>query len=87
MSTPKIEDKPTYCSAWVSKINDHVMCNTIPCCGFFIHGSCTKVTNGFMFSNDKNGKLVEDPEKLNKIGLHPLVNGKFIFNDGEIHNP
>ncbi len=74
MNEPKIKDKPTYCSAWVSKISDKVLCNSIPCCGFCIHGRTDRVTKGFE-------KFVND------VGRHPLVNGKFVFNDGTIHNP
>jgi len=69
----KIENKPTYCSAWISKISKKVMCNTIPCCGFSIHGQKDKISQGFL------GK--------NKIGAHPLVDGRFQFNDGTFHDP
>lgn len=71
--TPKIEDKPIYCSAWVSKVSDKVMCNTIPCCGYAYHGCKDKVTNGFTDTD--------------KVGRHPLVDGKFVFNDDTIHKP
>jgi hypothetical protein len=68
----KIEDKPIYCSAWVSKISKKVMCNTIPCCGFQMVGDLHK--------NRPN--LDTD-----KIGSHPLVDGKFQFKDGTFHDP
>ena len=77
MNNPKIEDKPTYCSAWVSKVNDKVMCNTIPCCGFCLDGR--KI-------GDKYKSLKGEPLH-ETTGGHPLVNGKFVFNDGTIHNP
>ena len=61
----EIEDKPLYCHAWISKINRNVMCNSIPCCGFFIHGKTDRVTKGF--------------EVIDKVGRHPLVDGKWVF--------
>jgi hypothetical protein len=73
--TPKIEDKPIYCSAWVSKINDHVMCNTIPCCGFCLDGR--KIGEKY---KSLSGKPLHEVE-----GKHPLINGKFVWDDGEVH--
>ncbi len=61
----KIEDKPKYCHAWISRINRNVMCNTIPCCGFSSHGRTDVVTKGFT--------------KTDKVGKHPLVNGEWVF--------
>lgn len=69
----KIENKPLYCSAWVSKISCRVMCNRIPCCGFSVHGRTDKASPGF--------------KDTDKVGLHPLVGGKFQFSDGTFHNP
>lgn len=69
----KIENKPKYCSAWVSKISKKAMCNVIPCCGFCRHGKSDKVSPGF---ND-----------INKVGKHPLVDGKFRFDDGTFYDP
>ena len=87
LKTPKIEEKPTYCHAWVSKVSDKVMCNSIPCCGYAHHGLKDRVTNGFMKSLNKDMILEDDPHKLEKIGSHPLVDGKFMFNDGTFHDP
>ena len=87
LKTPKIEEKPTYCHAWVSKVSDKVMCNTMTCCGYAFHGLKDRVTNGFMKSANKKGLLEDDPHKLEKIGSHPLVEGKFMFNDGTFHDP
>ena len=87
LKTPKIEEKPTYCHAWVSKVSDKVMCNTMTCCGYAHHGLHDRVTNGFMKSLNKDGLLEDDPHKLEKIGSHPLVDGKFMFNGGTFHDP
>ena len=73
---PKIEDKPFYCSAWISKLNNHVQCNTIPCCGFCIDGRHIGCKYKSLTGKPLHGK----------IGKHPLVNGKFIFNDGTVNN-
>jgi len=70
-----IENKPIYCNAWISKISDKVMCNAIPCCGF-CHG---------LKMMKKNSD--ESHFDFNSTGKHPLVNGKFVFNDGTVHNP
>jgi|LakMenE01Jun11ns_1017448.scaffolds.fasta_scaffold6530381_1 hypothetical protein len=51
----KIENKPVYCNAWTSNISDKVMCNTIPCCGYCVHGRTDKVLDGFT-AIDKVGK-------------------------------
>jgi hypothetical protein len=40
-----------------------------------------------MKSPNKDGLLWDDPHKLEKIGSHPLVDGKFVFNDGTFHDP
>lgn len=69
----KIENKPPYCSAWISKVSDKVLCNTIPCCGFCFNG----VGKGEKYV-DLNGKPLHE-----KIGKHPLVNGKFVFANSE----
>jgi hypothetical protein len=87
LKTPKIEEKPKYCHAWVSKVSDKVMCNTITCCGYAHHGLKDRVTNGFMRSVNENGEWFDDPHKLEKVGSHPLVDGKFMFNDGTFHDP
>ncbi len=68
----KIENKPIYCSAWVSQLSSKVMCNSIPCCGYFLHGKTNKVTPGF---------------NTEQIGRHPLVDGRFQFKDGTFHDP
>jgi len=34
----KLEDKPKWCNAWSPLNSVKVMCNTMPCCGFFILG-------------------------------------------------
>ena len=49
------------------------MCNCIPCCGYSMHGKTDKTLSGF--------------KDTDKIGLHPLVEGKFKFNDGTFHDP
>ncbi len=69
----KIENKPKYCHAWVSKTSSKVMCNSIPCCGYSIHGLTDKVLSDF--------------KDTDKIGRHPLVDGKFKFDDGTFHDP
>lgn len=38
MGNIEIKNKPHYCKAWVSKVSGDIMCNTIPCCGFFVKG-------------------------------------------------
>lgn len=44
-------NKPEYCHAWVSKVNGQFRCNTIPCCGFVVHGDKNKVLKGFKIPN------------------------------------
>jgi len=58
---PKIENKPIYCNAWISKISDKVSCNTIPCCGFCMSPAMEAAIK-------KEGSF----KSYDKIGLHPL---------------
>lgn len=62
---PKIEDKPIYCHAWVSKVSDQVMCNHLPCCGFQINKSMED-------SIRREGSF----DGYDKVGLHPLTETK-----------
>jgi len=52
----KIEDKPIYCHAWTSNISSRVMCNSIPCCGYSIHGEHPKLPLKGFKDIDKIGR-------------------------------
>lgn len=54
--TPKIENKPVYCHAWISRINREPSCNTIPCCGWCWDMEAGIKKEGSFKTYDKVGK-------------------------------
>tara|TARA_R110000868_G_C10630268_1_gene743097 strand:- start:61 stop:480 length:420 start_codon:yes stop_codon:yes gene_type:complete len=63
----KIENKPTYCNAWTSNISDKVMCNTIPCCGYWVHGRTDKVLDGFTATEGLKRRRMTPKEKAKEL--------------------
>lgn len=61
---PRIEDKPDYCHAWISKVSPRVMCNSIPCCGF-----CTG-------TNELRKEKTPGTFNWEGKGKHPFIDGK-----------
>ena len=52
-----IKDKPKYCFAWVSKFpGAEPMCNTIPCCAWWINGKARSKDSYIRNYEEMHGK-------------------------------